>query len=122
MLAFFHLTLYPSGTAPTTHFGFMQFLKIARETHTALFAITERDEEIPSLKTYAAGRELLSEKVLWCNDLTPEAAWVKAWLLKEVHGKMKKKELYQWLQKNWSKALSDETALKKPSASRLIKK
>ena len=103
------LKLYPSGTAPTTQFGFMHFLKKAKALSAPLLCITERDEEIPSLKTYQAGRELLKEKALWCSDMTPEATFVKIWLLKEIHGSKTKKQLYHWLQNHWAKPLSDET-------------
>lgn len=103
------LTLYTSGTAPTQSPNFLNFLDRAIQTHTPILAITERENETPSLKTYAAGRDLIEHGVFWCKDLTPEAAFVKAWCLREFKGDLSRKEFYSWLRKNWNVALSDET-------------
>lgn len=102
------LHLYASGTAPTEFEPFQVFLENARKLHTPIFAITEREDEIKNLGTYPSGKILQKQKVLWCADLTPEAAFVKAWLLRELQLKLNKKSYYTWLQKNWAKALSDE--------------
>ncbi len=103
------LTLYSSGTAPTERGDFTYFLERAQEHHTPIFAITEREDAPNSLVTYEAGRTLVNHHVLWCNDQTPEASFVKAWILHELNGKKSRKQHYQWLAKNWPKALSDET-------------
>ena len=102
------LTLYTSGTAPTAQENFLHFLERSREGFTPIFAITEREDETPSLATYAAGRELIKNKVLWCGELTPEAAFVKIWLLRELYATQSKKEHFAWLQKHWDEPLSDE--------------
>lgn len=102
------LHLYASGTAPTDYAPFRSFLEKARTLHTPIFAITEREDEIRKMGTYASGKILEHEKVLWSGELTPEAAFVKAWLLKELLGSSHKKTYYQWLQKHWHQALSDE--------------
>jgi L-asparaginase len=103
------LHLYASGTAPTEYVPFQVFLENAKKLQTPIFAITEREEEVRKMGTYPSGKELEKQNVLWCADLTPEAAFVKAWLLRELKANLSKKEYYQWLQKNWSVALSDES-------------
>ncbi len=102
------LHLYASGTAPTEYIPFQVFLENAKKLHAPIFAITEREEEVRKLGTYPSGKELENQNVLWCTDLTPEAAFVKAWLLRELHADLGKKEYYQYLQKNWSTPLADE--------------
>ncbi len=102
------LTLYASGTAPTEQEDFMLFLERARAVSTPVFAITERESETPSLATYSAGRELLEKNVLWCGELTPEAAFVKIWLLRELHANHSREKHYSWLKKNWNHSMSDE--------------
>jgi L-asparaginase len=102
------LTLYTSGTAPTQQLSFVEFLDRAKQMHTPILAITERENETPSLQTYSAGRDLLKHGVFWCKELTPEAAFVKAWCLRELKSKLSRKEYYVWLKKNWNLALSDE--------------
>jgi L-asparaginase len=102
------LTLYTSGTAPTHQLQFVDFLKRAKESCTPILAITERENAAPSLKTYAAGRDLLELGVIWCGDLTPEAAFVKAWCLRELHSELTRKDYYSWIKKNWAVAVSDE--------------
>lgn len=102
------LHLYASGTAPTEYPPFTSFLEKARQFHTPIFAITEREDEIRKLGTYPSGKILEKEKVLWCGELTPESAFVKAWLLRELKVNSDKKNYYQWLQKNWFTAISDE--------------
>ena len=102
------LHLYASGTAPTEYLPFQAFLENAKKLHAPIFAITEREDEVRKMGTYPSGKELEKQNVLWCADLTPEAAFVKAWLLRELNADLNKKEYYQWLQKNWSAALSDE--------------
>ena len=109
------LTLFTSGTAPTEDPSFMGFLKTAQNTATPLFAITERGDAPVALSSYSAGKELLKAGVLWCHDLTPEAAMVKAQLLhlrERLFLRKSRKSYYQWLYQNWSRALSDETGLK----------
>jgi L-asparaginase len=107
------LTLFTSGTAPTEDPGFLKFLESARKAAVPVFAITEREDAPVNLNAYAAGKKLIREGVLWCHDLTPEAAFVKAQIL---HRKMRilggagKKEYLAWLRKNWSKNLSDESS------------
>lgn len=103
------LTLYASGTAPTMNEDFMQFLERARKCHLPIFAITEREEEVQSLSTYAAGRVLAKQKVLWSKDLTPEAAFVKIWLQCQLHSNQTRLSRYAWFQKNWQHAVSDES-------------
>lgn len=103
------LTLYASGTAPTEQESFMDFLSIAEYFSCPVFAITEREHHVASLKKYAAGRELLQKKVIWCQDLTPEAALIKIWLLTKHQSTMSRKKLFAWFQKNFMRALSDET-------------
>ena len=102
------LTLYTSGTAPTAQPNFIRFLERARATLTPLFTITERAHEIPSLSTYAAGRELIKNKVIWCKDLTPETAFVKAWLLRELHTHHSRLDHFEWLHKHFADPISDE--------------
>lgn len=103
------LTLYASGTAPTDRADFIEVLKTASEVYTPVFAITEREDAPNTLSSYEAGRKLLKTGVFWCQDLTPEAAFVKAWILQELNVEKDKKHYYAWLVKNWSKAISDET-------------
>ncbi len=111
------LTLYTSGTAPTENPSFLRFLESAKETLTPVWAITERGEAPLRLSSYAAGKQLERLGVLWCPDLTPEAAMVKAQLLHvragTLHGNTRKKH-YEWLKKNWAKALGDETSPQRP--------
>jgi L-asparaginase len=102
------LHLYASGTAPTEYAPFQAFLENAKKLHTPIFAITEREDEVRKLGTYPSGKELEKQNVLWCSDLTPEAAFVKAWLLRELNADLPKKEYFQWLQKNWDHPLADE--------------
>ena len=102
------LHLYASGTAPTHYAPFQVFLENAKKLHAPIFAITEQEDEVRKMGTYPSGKELEKQNVLWCADLTPEAAFVKAWLLRELHADLDKKEYYQWLQKNWNTALADE--------------
>ncbi len=102
------LHLYASGTAPTEFIPFQAFLENAMKLCTPIFAITEREDEIKNMGTYPSGKILQKQKVLWCSDLTPEAAFVKSWLLRELQLKLDKKDYYSWLQKNWSKPISDE--------------
>jgi len=102
------ITLYTSGTAPTQQPSFLRFLERAKKAATPLLAITERQNETPSLKTYAAGRDLLRYGVIWCQELTPEAAFVKAWCLRELNPRLDRKAYYSWLKKHWADALSDE--------------
>lgn len=103
------LTLYTSGTAPTENDEFMQFLKRAKLSGTPVLAITEREDAPSLLSNYQAGRALLAEGVLWCKDLTPEAAFVKAWMLRTSKPKDSKMDYFHWLSENWEKPLSDET-------------
>jgi L-asparaginase len=103
------LHLYASGTAPTDFGPFQAFLEKAKKQYTPIFAITEREEEVQKLGTYPSGKELERQNVLWCEDLTPEAAFVKAWLLKDLNSELGRKEYFQWLQKNWNTPLSDES-------------
>ena len=102
------LHLYASGTAPTEYGPFKAFLENAKKLSTPIFAITEREDEIKKMGTYPSGKILEKQKVLWCSDLTPEAAFVKAWLLRELQLKLDKGKYYTWLQKNWAKPISDE--------------
>jgi L-asparaginase len=102
------LTLYTSGTAPTEDEKFIQFLKLAKKMSTPVFAITEREDAPAKLATYAAGKILEKEGVLWCSDLTPEAAYVKACFLRLLHRHEKKSEFYSYLVRNWNKPVSDE--------------
>ncbi|MBC7396669.1 MAG: asparaginase [Bdellovibrionales bacterium] len=105
------LTLYTSGTAPTGNAEFVQFLERAKANCVPIYAITEREDAPAELSNYQAGKELLNEGVLWCRDLTPEAAFVKSWLLRAGRPKNESKEKYfSWLKKNWEKAISDETS------------
>ena len=109
------LTLFTSGTAPTEESSFMEFLELARKTSTPVFAITERGDAPVALSSYAAGKHLLNAGVLWCHDLTPESAIVKAQLLDLIERKgsgKSRQEYHQWLKKNWTRALSDETGLR----------
>lgn len=102
------LHLYASGTAPTEFAPFRTFLEHSKKLSTPIFAITEREDEIKNLGTYPSGKLLQKQGVLWCADLTPEAAFVKAWLLRELQLKLTKKKYYSWLRKNWGISLSDE--------------
>ena len=106
------LTLYTSGTAPTEVRGFTEFLKAARRSALPVFAITEREDAPLDLASYPAGRSLLKEGVLWCKDLTPESAFVKAQILHLLYrsaGGKSREEYLGWLSKNWKRPLSDET-------------
>ena len=105
------LTLYASGTAPTEEPDFMRFLNEAKKQHCPILAITERHEAPVNLSSYASGKTLEKSGVIWCKDLTPEAAWVKAMLIHyqnrtRITDKKRRTEL---LQKQFQKALSDET-------------
>jgi L-asparaginase/Glu-tRNA(Gln) amidotransferase subunit D len=88
---------------------------MAEKTATPVFAITERGDAPVALSSYAAGKQLLNAGVLWCHDLTPESALVKAQLLdikeRGILGK-NRKQYHHWLKKNWAYALSDETGFK----------
>jgi L-asparaginase len=102
------LTLYTSGTAPTLQESFVGFLERAKKSNTPILAITERENETRSLETYSAGRDLIQHGVLWCEGLTPEAAFVKAWCLRELHPQHSRQQHAAWLRKNWAKPISDE--------------
>jgi len=106
------LHLYASGTAPIHYGPFETFLENAKKMNTPIFAITEREDEIRSMGTYPSGKILLQWGALWCADLTPEAAFVKAWLLRELQAKLSKPAYYSWLKKNWAKALGDEKGIR----------
>ncbi len=103
------LTLYPSGTAPTETTSFTDFLGRAKKLNTPLYAITEREQAPALLSSYEAGQVLVKNEVIWCHDLTPEAAFVKAWLLRAFQTSHTKETHYQWLKKNWAIPISDET-------------
>ncbi|MBS1958803.1 MAG: asparaginase [Bdellovibrionales bacterium] len=102
------LTLYTSGTAPTQHMGFRTFLKRAREKHTPIFAITEREDAALKLDAYESGKEMKAAGVIWCGDLTPEAATVKIWFTRMMQFRLAPAQYHAWLKKNWSRAISDE--------------
>ncbi|MBU6153821.1 MAG: asparaginase [Bdellovibrionales bacterium] len=107
------LTLFTSGTAPTENPSFLQFLRSAKKASVPVFAITEREDAPMNLNAYAAGKTLVREGVLWCHDLTPEAAFSKAQVLhlqKRIQGGMEKKQYLSWLKGNWSRNLSDESS------------
>ena len=107
------LTLYTSGTAPTENQSFLSFLRRARDAHVPIFAITEREDTPTRLNAYEAGKTLVREGVLWCDDLTPEAAFVKAQCLhlRERHQAKRTKPNYlKWLSRNWNRNLSDESS------------
>ncbi|NDG84230.1 MAG: asparaginase [Proteobacteria bacterium] len=109
------LTLFTSGTAPTESPSFLRFLENAKKASTPVFAITERGDAPVALSSYAAGKDLLRAGVLWCRDLTPEAAFVKAGLLhlkERQPGKKSRTRYHAWLKKAWSRALSDEMGIK----------
>jgi L-asparaginase len=97
------LTLYTSGTAPTTDPEFLAFLKRAKKMKVPVFAITEREEAPAKLSTYAAGKLLEKEGVHWCGDLTPESAYVRAVLLGLLDPHQRS---------SWSIPLSDEATFK----------
>jgi L-asparaginase/Glu-tRNA(Gln) amidotransferase subunit D len=97
------LTLYPSATAPTESEGFPDFLLRARKAGTRILAITERAHAPARPDSYASGLALLEAGVLWCADLTPEAATVKATLLHLLDPDGTQFEDL------WEKPLSDET-------------
>jgi L-asparaginase len=106
------LTLFTSGTAPTENPSFIRFLERAQSTHTPIFAITEREDAPIQLSSYPAGKTMLSHGVLWCRDLTPEAAFVKAQLLhlkQRTLNQQSKSAYLKWLHQNWQRAMSDET-------------
>jgi len=109
------LTLFTSGTAPTQSPSFMRFLENAKKAATPVFAITERGDAPVALSSYSAGKELLRAGVLWCHDLTPEAAFVKAGLLhlreRELGGKSREQH-HAWLKKAWPRPLSDEMGVR----------
>jgi len=107
------LTLYTSGTAPTSDPEFIEFLKKAKKTHTPIFAITEREDTPTRLSTYAAGRILEENGVLWCADLTPEAAYVKAAFLALSHKHASKKDFLKNIKGVWSRPITDECNTKK---------
>jgi L-asparaginase len=107
------LTLFTSGTAPTEDPGFLGFLRAAKKASVPVFAITEREDAPMNLSAYAAGKNLIREGVIWCHDLTPEAAFVKAQILhrkERILGGLGKKQYLSWLRENWSKNLSDESS------------
>jgi L-asparaginase len=102
------LTLYTSGTAPTEDQSFRDFLERAKKTNTPIFAITEREAAPNDLSTYAAGKVLEDAGVLWCADLTPEAAYVRACLLRLSDQKSLRKEFLKQLKAEWTRPISDE--------------
>src|SRR5690606_3347269 len=108
------LHLYVSGTAPTNYPPFKNFLASAKNASVPILAITERDDEVKKLGTYPSGKILMKNNCLWCADLTPEAAFVKFWILRELHSHQSKPEFYSWLSKNWIKAISDEIVVPHP--------
>lgn len=107
------MTLYTSGTAPTDHSGFMDFLKRAEASCLPVFAITESSDAPIHLASYAAGKTLSRQGVLWCHDLTPEAAYVKAQLLhareRQSHGQTRA-SYHAWLKEHWDHPLGDESS------------
>ena len=108
------LTLYPSGTAPTERPDFLRFLKDSKEYHCPILAITERADAPIKLSSYASGKTLMKEGVLWCQDLTPEAALVKIMLLQiQLHKKpeLGRKQKAKAIALQWSKPLSDESSI-----------
>jgi L-asparaginase len=114
------LTLYTSGTAPTNDSEFMDFLRRAKKMNVPVFAITEREEAPAKLSTYSAGKRLQKEGVLWCGDLTPEAAYVRAGMLALLslsENQIKslvlhKAQFFQKMIKAWEQPLSDEATFK----------
>jgi L-asparaginase len=107
------MTLFPSGTAPTDHEDFMDFLRRAEACSLPVFAITEGSDAPLHLASYAAGKTLSRQGVLWCHDLTPEAAFVKAQLLfvreRQIQGQSRA-SYHAWLQEHWHRPLSDESS------------
>jgi L-asparaginase len=97
------LTLYPSGTAPTEHPGFMEFVDRAHQNGTRLLAITERSHAPMEMGAYESGEILKKAGVKWCADLTPEAAYVKAMLSHLIASSR------AGFDRLWETALSDET-------------
>ena len=102
------LTLYTSGTAPTTDPEFFAFLDRAKRTHTPIFAITEREEAPKKRSTYGAGKLLEAKGVLWCGDLTPEAAYVRAGLMRLYHASDTREAFLKRLDQCWQTPISDE--------------
>jgi L-asparaginase/Glu-tRNA(Gln) amidotransferase subunit D len=96
------LTLYPSATAPTDTPAFLSFLDRARVHDTPIVAITERAHAPTRLDAYASGRQLKRAGVVWSEDLTPEAAWVKTFL---THWIARHPRSFH---ETWSRPLSDE--------------
>jgi L-asparaginase len=96
------LTLYPSATAPTDTPAFLSFLDRARVHDTPIVAITERAHAPTRLDAYASGRQLKRAGVVWSEDLTPEAAWVKTFL---THWIARHPRSFD---ETWSRPLSDE--------------
>jgi L-asparaginase len=97
------LTLYPAATAPTTHPNFMNFIHRAGKNGTRLLAITERSHAPMKMGSYESGQSLKKAGVKWCADLTPEAAYVKAFL---THLLAPNPKTFDRL---WDRPLSDET-------------
>jgi L-asparaginase len=107
------LTLYTSGTAPTEQHGFLEFLSRAEACSLPVYAITESSDAPIHLASYSAGKALSRHGVLWCHDLTPEAAFVKARLLQLRERQMagrSRNDFYSWLRENWDRPLSDESS------------
>jgi L-asparaginase len=106
------MSLFTSGTAPTDQIDFLDFLKRAESSCSPIFAITESSDAPIHLASYAAGKILNERGVLWCHDLTPEAAFVKAQLLhlreRQLRGQTRT-SFYHWLKENWAFPLSDES-------------
>ncbi len=71
------VTLYASGTAPTDHGAFLNFLNETQRFELPVYAITERENSALRLDAYESGKVLARSGVQWCGNLTPEAAWVK---------------------------------------------
>jgi L-asparaginase len=107
------LTCYPSGTAPTDQPDFLIFLKRAQELDCPIFTLTERDRSHHSVDLYSAGETLKNEGAIFSPDLTPEAAWIKLWLLTELfHGQgWSREKIYSWHQRHWNQPISDETSV-----------
>lgn len=104
------LNLYASGTAPTHQSGFIEWLKLLQQRKIPVVAITERGRPNQTLKKYEAGKELAKTGVLWGGDLTPEAAYVRFWLILELIRSLPvtKQVEFSTFKKLWPKPLTDE--------------
>ncbi len=81
------LTVYASGTGPTRHPEFLEFLREIKRRKLPLVLVTERSGWSVDPKTYPAARALFEADAIWATEMTPECAYVKSVLVSHVLGR-----------------------------------